>query len=227
MTRQLYELCGADKTVRFSPYCWRTRLSLAHKDLPFETVPVLFTEIPDIAGSDSPTVPILFEADMSRSDSWAIATYLDETYADRSSLIGEGAAASLARFVDNYNNTLLVPGVAQLIILDIHDMLDPADQTYFRESREKRFGRSLEDIQAGRDERVTQFRSSLVALRRTLEQQMYISGDDPAYADISVYGTLQWARCCSSFQLLETDDPIALWFDRMTRRYDVQAQTAW
>ena len=39
MTFRLYDLAGADPDRRFSPYCWRTRLALAHKELPVETVP--------------------------------------------------------------------------------------------------------------------------------------------------------------------------------------------
>jgi glutathione S-transferase len=41
-----------------------------------------------------------------------------------------------------------------MIISDIHRHLLPEDQDYFRSSREKRFGRSLEDAQAGREERL-------------------------------------------------------------------------
>jgi hypothetical protein len=37
MARTLYDLAGADPDLRFSPYCWRTRLALAHKGLEVET----------------------------------------------------------------------------------------------------------------------------------------------------------------------------------------------
>jgi hypothetical protein len=40
----LYDLAGADAGRRFSPYCWRIRMSLAHKRLPVETRPWRFTE---------------------------------------------------------------------------------------------------------------------------------------------------------------------------------------
>jgi glutathione S-transferase-like protein len=39
MTLRLYDLAGADPNRRFSPYCWRIRLALAHKRLPVETIP--------------------------------------------------------------------------------------------------------------------------------------------------------------------------------------------
>ena len=44
MTIQMYDLAGADPAVRFSPYCWRTRMALAHKGLAVESVPWRFTE---------------------------------------------------------------------------------------------------------------------------------------------------------------------------------------
>lgn len=225
MTCHLYELSGANAAIRFSPYCWRARLSLTHKGRAFEPVPVLFTKIKEIEGTDSPTVPVLKDGDTMLSDSWAIAEYLDKTYADQPTLIGEGALTSLSLFVENWANTVMMPGIAQSIIFDVYSMLDPADQDYFRQTREARFGRALQDIQAGREDRVETFRASLTALRRTLEKQDFIAGDAPAYADISVFGPLQWAKCCSSFQLLSDDDPIAVWFGRMTEHYDVQAET--
>ncbi|MDA0261379.1 MAG: glutathione S-transferase family protein, partial [Proteobacteria bacterium] len=43
MTLTIYELCGADDR-RFSPYCWRTRLALAHKGLVPNVEPVGFTQ---------------------------------------------------------------------------------------------------------------------------------------------------------------------------------------
>jgi glutathione S-transferase len=41
MAIQLFELVGQDDR-RFSPYCWRTRMALEHKELAYETVPVRF-----------------------------------------------------------------------------------------------------------------------------------------------------------------------------------------
>ena len=41
---RMYDLAAAEPERRFSPYCWRSRLALAHKDLPVETIPWRFTE---------------------------------------------------------------------------------------------------------------------------------------------------------------------------------------
>jgi len=44
MAITLYDLAGAETDRRFSPFCWRTRMALAHKRLDVETVPWRFTE---------------------------------------------------------------------------------------------------------------------------------------------------------------------------------------
>ena len=37
MTITMYDLAGAEADRRFSPFCWRTRMALAHKGLSAET----------------------------------------------------------------------------------------------------------------------------------------------------------------------------------------------
>jgi glutathione S-transferase len=44
MARKLFELCGTDSERVFSPFCWRTRMALAHKGLDHETNPWRYTE---------------------------------------------------------------------------------------------------------------------------------------------------------------------------------------
>lgn len=63
MSLVLYDLAGAEADRQFSPYCWRTRLALAHKNLPAEIVPWRFTEKDVIARSGQPRVPVLVDDD--------------------------------------------------------------------------------------------------------------------------------------------------------------------
>ena len=44
MSIVMYDLAGADPALRFSPYCWRMRMALAHKGMPVETIPWRFTD---------------------------------------------------------------------------------------------------------------------------------------------------------------------------------------
>jgi glutathione S-transferase len=79
----MYDLAGADPALRFSPYCWRTRMALAHKGLAFETIPWRFTDKEVIAFSGQGRVPVIRDGDRTVSDSWAIAEYLEGMRLDR------------------------------------------------------------------------------------------------------------------------------------------------
>ena len=96
MTTRLYDLAGAEPSRRFSPYCWRTKLALAHKGLTVETIPWRFTDADAIAMSGQGRVPVLLDGDKVVSDSWMIAEYLEAAYPDRPSLFG-GAEARRER----------------------------------------------------------------------------------------------------------------------------------
>ena len=41
---KFFDLAATRHRLRFSPYCWRTKMALLHKGLAFETKPWRFTE---------------------------------------------------------------------------------------------------------------------------------------------------------------------------------------
>jgi glutathione S-transferase len=214
-----YELAGADGR-RFSPYCWRTRMALAHKKLPYQTVAVGYSEIASIHDGKHKTVPVIEDGGRFFADSWTIANYLEEVYPERPSLFGGPTGRALTLVIQNWLGEVIHRGVVELVALDIHDQLGERDKAYFRSSRERRFGRTLEDVQAGRDARVADFRKSLEPLRRTLASQPWLSGEAPLYPDYLVFGALQWPRVVSRFPLLSEDDPVAQWFERSLDLFD-------
>jgi glutathione S-transferase len=209
----LYDLVGRDDR-RFSPHCWRTRMALDHKGLACEARPTRFIDIPGIEDGQVKTVPAIRDGERLVVDSWAIAQDLEARYPDRPSLFGGPGGLAATRFAQSWCTAVLHAGLIGLIIADIWEHLCPEDQDYFRASREKRFGRPLEAIQAGRESRVEDFRKSLQPLRLTLTNAPWLGGDEPRYADYLVFGGLQWARCISPFQVLTADDPIQAWFER-------------
>jgi glutathione S-transferase len=75
MGLQLYDLAGAEPKRRFSPYCWRIKLSLMHMGLAFDTIPWRFTDKDAIAFSGQGRVPVLIDGDQIVFDSWTIANY--------------------------------------------------------------------------------------------------------------------------------------------------------
>jgi glutathione S-transferase len=226
VARVLYDLAGADPNLRFSPYCWRTKLALAHKGLAVETVPWRFTDKDAIAFSGQGRVPVLVDGERTISDSWAIALYLEETYPERPSLFGAAAAISATRFINAWADTVLQGGMIRLVVSDIAGIVHEKDRAYFRDSREGRFGMPLEQVTAGREDRLKAFRDTLAPLRHTLSAQPYLGGDAPAYADYIVFGSFQWARCVSAFELLAPEDVVTAWRERMLDRFDGLARRA-
>ena len=225
MALKLYDLAGAEPERRFSPYCWRTKFALLHKGLPFETIPWRFTDKGVIAFSKQGSVPVLVDGDHVVSDSWAIANYLEDTYADRPLLFrGEGGRA-VTKFINAWADGLN-GALAPLIVSDIFGLLDDKDRTYFRETREKRFGTTLETVGANRDADVLAWRKLLQPLRAVLGAQPYLAGATPAYADYAVFGCFQWARCVSPFRLLLEDDPVWAWRGRLLSAFDSYAGKA-
>ena len=224
MARQLFELVGTDQERPFSPYCWRTRMALAHKGLDTDSVPWRFTEREAIAQHGSEKVPVLIDGEHTVSDSWAIATYLEDTYPDRPSLFGGDGGRAMGRMLNWWGDTVVIAGMFPMIVADIHGHLPPVDQVYFRQTREARFGRTLEEVAADREQRVTGFRKSLDPMRLTLKTQPFLGGTAPNYADYIVFGGFQWARATSPFRLLEAEDAIYAWRERLLDAFDGMAR---
>jgi glutathione S-transferase len=192
-----------------------------------ETAPWRFTEKAVLAFSGQGRVPVIRDGDAVVSDSWSIAEYLEATYPDRPSLFGGATGRAHARFINSWADGVMLGGIARLIVRDLLDVVDPKDRTYFRESREARFGMSLEAVQQGRETRVADFRASLLLpVRLVLGRQKWLGGDTPSYADHIIFGTLQWPRCVSRFELVAADDPIAAWRERMLDLFDRLARKA-
>ncbi|MBV37371.1 MAG: beta-aryl ether-cleaving protein [Rhodospirillaceae bacterium] len=214
-----YDLAGQDQR-NFSPFCWRTRMALAHKGLDYEHRGVAFTAIKNVGGPDYRTVPIIEDDGQLVGDSNAIAEHLEAQYPDRPSLFGGAAGRGLCNFVHGWTNSVVHAGVAPLVLMDIYAHVRTEDKDYIRASREKIFGRPLEEVQAGREDRVEAFRAALTPLRLTVRRQAFLGGETPNYADYIVFGAFQWARTISDFRILAEDDPVFAWFLRVGELFD-------
>jgi glutathione S-transferase len=215
MTILLYDLVGEDHSRPFSPHCWKTAMSLAHKGLDFQRIPTPFTSVPKVEGGMSKTVPVIRDGEQVVADSFVIARYLDETYPDKPSLFGGDGGEAMARFIERWSQLTIHPYINVVAMTDIHARLAPADQAYFRENREQRYGKTLEEFCAPREEGLAAFRASIEPLRSMLTYQPFIGGETPLYPDYIVFGAFQWVRIMSSFQTLADDDPVTAWFERL------------
>jgi glutathione S-transferase len=215
MAIKLYDLAGAEDDRRFSPYCWRAKMALKHKGLEFETIPWRFTEKAAIAFSGQGLVPVLVDDGRAVHDSWRIALYLDEAYPQRPGLFEGAESRALCEFFNAWAFRTLQPALTKVVILDIFAKIHDKDRAYFRESREKRFGMTLEAFAGDPKMSLAAFRGALEPLRPGLVQNKFISGHGPGYADYIAFGAFQWARAVSATRLLEPDDPVYAWRERM------------
>ncbi|AZV22785.1 glutathione S-transferase family protein [Mesorhizobium sp. M7A.F.Ce.TU.012.03.2.1] len=214
MTILLYDLVGRDTTRPFSPHCWKVVMALAHKGLDISTVPTRFLEVPAVEGGVSKTVPVIRDGETVVADSFAIALYLDEAYPDRPTLFGGEGGKAMARFVERWSQVTIHPYVTTAAIMDLHAMQDAENAVYFRQSREQRLGKRLEEVKAAREAGLGNFRASLEPLRSMLSYQPFIGGAAALFSDYIVFGALQWARIASPYQLLDDGDVVAQWFAR-------------
>ncbi len=212
---ELYDLAAADDTVRMSPYCWRTRLALEHKQLPYRTVPWRFVDKDVIAFSGQGACPVITDGDKHVHDSWAIMEYLEAAYPERPKLFDSPQAKAEALFIKAWTEQVLHPGLTKQVILELYAMLDERDKPHFRTTREARFGMTLEAFAQDADEALPGLRKSMTPLRAALAQQKWLGGASPNYADYIVFGGFQWARTSSAKDVLEADDLIGEWRGRM------------
>jgi len=180
VTLKLYDLAAADPLLRFSPYCWRTKMALAHKGLAVDTIPWRFTEKDVIAFSGQGRVPVLIDGEKVIYDSWDIACYLDEAYPDRPALFGSADAKGAALFIKRWCEGQVHPALVRLIVVDIANILHPKDIDYFRESREKMVGARLEDYVAAKEVNIERLHALLMPLRLTVKDMPFLGGERPA-----------------------------------------------
>lgn len=226
MAIKLYDLAGAESDRRFSPFCWRTKMALAHKALDFETIPWRYADKPKIAFAGSERVPVIVDGERPVADSWTIACHLEDAYPKLPSLFGGTAGRASARFVNSWADTVLNAALSRLLMVDILDHLEVGDRAYFRESREKRFGMTLEAFAADREKNLAALRTALEPLRAMLAAQAFIGGESPLYPDYIVFGSLQWARSIGKTRLLEPNDPVEGWRARLLDAFGGLARKA-
>ncbi len=209
--RLLYELEGA-QGQRFSPYVWRTKMLLAHLGIDYQSQGVGFTDIAQAAGGGFKTVPILCEAEVCVSDSWAIAeTIIDKT---DGALFGGPAGRSFARFLHDWSSLGMLGPILRLNAVTIWQDQAPKDQDYFRTSREKRFGKTLEELCPDPLADLKSLSRVMRPLDSALGGQPFFGGQAPVYADYLLFGNVQFARCTGPHDILSQNPSLEAWFER-------------
>ena len=225
MAIKLYDLCGRNKSVRFSPYCWRAKMALKHKGLEFETIATPFTQIGAI-GENFKSVPVLNDNGLIVRDSFDIALHLDVAYETAPALFGHEGVVAAARVIEGWTITSLHPIIMRMIVNDICNSLDEPDQVYFRQSREARLGKPLETAQEGVGALIETLANAMTPARRALEHHEYLGGAAPLFTDYIVLGALMWLRSIHGSVPFADDDLVGIWFNRCLALYDGYADKA-
>lgn len=225
MAIKFYDLAGKEG-LRFSPYGWRARMALLHKGLEAEWIPVKFTDKDKIAFSGQGKVPIIVDGDTVVSDSFEIAAYLDKAYPDGAALFaGEWDLETTRAWNDQVTKATL-PALAKIIVGDVFEAIEPCDQDYFRETREKAFGKTMEQLKGEGDQHRDGLFAAFESIRQKLGDKPFLGGETPLYADYVVFGGLQWAHCASPRTLLGEEDVIEQWRQRMLDLFGGHARAA-
>ncbi len=215
----LWELKGQGGR-RYSLFSWRARMALTHKRLAFETQPVCMSDKPAIAFSGGKTVPIIRDGETVVRDSWKIAEHLEMRYPDAPSLFGETIGRGVTQTFCVWVDRDLVPAMLPVIVADIHERVDPADDEYVRRMFEGILMKTLEEVREGREDALRRLGRVLEPMQAALKRQPYVCGQQPAYADFALFSVFQWARVMSPHEVLGPESPLCSWRERMLDLYD-------
>lgn len=203
---------------RPSPFCWRAKLALKHKDVPFEARVTLYSEIPGLGDGSFKTLPVLEEGGVWTGGSSEIATHLETRYPDGPTLYPHDPQRRFAEFVESWVDTAIHTQIFPLVALRIWEQLPISQQDYFRNTRERRLGTTLEAAYHQSRDTIPAIRASFDPVRRILKRRPFLASDSPAYADYIVFGALKWHSLVSDTPLIETSDLMASWFDGIDER---------
>ena len=84
----------------------------------------------------------------------------------------------------------------------------------------------LEEFVLPESEARALLKSELAPMRDLLAVQPFLCGESPAYADYILFGSFMWARGVSVKKLLNEDDPVHGWRERMLDSFGGLARMA-
>ncbi|MCW2370841.1 glutathione S-transferase family protein [Sphingobium sp. B11D3D] len=204
-----------------SPFCWQAKYAVAHKGLEAEMSEGGFTSLSRRTGGRTDFHPGISDGDTwvfesLRSGDFVVADYLDRTYPDRPMLFRNPDHHNYVKFLDTWLWATAIKPWFHCYILDYHDLSLPEDRPYVRESRERDFlgGRTLEDAQAGREERLPLVVPQLEPLREVLRERRWLGGEAPDFADYSALSIFLWAASVAKTPPLPEDDFLRDWYER-------------
>lgn len=197
-----------------SPFVWATKYALAHKGFDLDIVPGGFTGIMDRTGGKTERLPAIVDDGEWVLDSWLIAEYLDRKYPDRPTLIGDPGVKPLTQMVETWLWQQAISPWMTCFLKSYRDLSLPQDHAYVTESRERMFGRKIDDIIIGREDRIPTVPPKLELLRQVLREHKWLGGDAPNYADYRALSVFLFCASVADTPVLTDDDPLRDWIER-------------
>ena len=208
----LYDLALREGQT-ISPFVWATKYAIAHKGFEIDLVPGGFTGIVERTGGRTERLPAIVDDGKWVLDSWLIAEYLDETYPDRPTLIGSKQVEIATKFMEGWLWSNVLREWMPNIVRDYRDAVLDVDWDYVTKTRTAP-GTTLEQTQAGREDRLPKIPPKLELLRTTLKETPWLGGDAPNYTDFRCLAVFLFMSAVATTPVLTEDDPIRDWVDR-------------
>ena len=212
----LFDLSGKND-LRFSPYCWRVKYLLNYRKIDYETIPICFTERLADRFFVNAKLPTIMDNEVKISDSFKIAKYIEDKYADKNDKLINIPNEPALLFINQWSDQFLNTSILERVAHDIISALDDRDIEYYIESRSKRFGMHPKDFQDSnirKDE--NNFYECCNFLDKILQKQQYLIGDNITYAEMIVLGSLTWGEKVSNNTKIEKKfKRLTAWKDKL------------
>ncbi|KAF5377892.1 hypothetical protein D9615_006807 [Tricholomella constricta] len=210
---KFYDIPSVIPGQAWSPNTWKTRYSLNFKGLPYQTVWVEFPDIEKVSkkigtlptdtkgGLPYYSLPAIHDPNTNTTlvESALIAEYLDTTYPDTPKLFPPGTRALQHAFVDAFMSKL--GALWQFALPASNTILNPSSEAYFRRSREKTFGKKIEDIAptgSAMEMEWAKVKAGFGAIDGWLQKGKadgpYFLGKEPTFADFVVASFILWCK---------------------------------
>ncbi|KAI0030126.1 hypothetical protein K488DRAFT_54903 [Vararia minispora EC-137] len=215
-----YDIPGnASPTKAWSPNCWKARYVLNIKGLPYRTV---WLEYPDIEtemkrlsvpptgkrdGKDLYTLPAIIDPNTGAAiaDSYAIAQYLEKQYptSGTSPLFAPNTRALQLGFRDAFDQRVRQGSLVPLQLLANTQQMNESSGVFFRRTREKMYGMTLEELAPEGPKRAALIRGVLDGLHVVgtwFDEESsgpFVTGALPCFADLELAANLLWLQIVS------------------------------